>query len=51
MPLLMPMNASRTAVAPEAQALETLMQGTPVWPISLSTFCPSIDCALKHDEA
>jgi hypothetical protein len=51
MPLRTAIVASRTAVAPEAQALETLMQGTPVWPISLSTFCPSIDCALKHEEA
>ena len=34
MPLFTAMNASRTAVAPEAQALETLTQGMPVWPIS-----------------
>jgi hypothetical protein len=44
-------HASRTAVAPEAQAFETLTQGMPVWPICFSTCWPIIEAALKLDDA
>ena len=41
-PALMAMTTVRSAVAPVAQALETLKTGMPVWPICFCSICPLV---------